>query len=137
MITFDAKTSIMIALQPIDFRAGINKLACIAQELFASDPMASGLFVFRNKRNTDIKIIFYQRNGYFLGHKRLSRGRLKWWPRTAGEALKIKADELLKLLQGVDPRGTFHPDWDAADIADQSVFEQRETDYQFDQRGDF
>ena len=101
----------MIAISPIDFRAGLNKLGAVAEAVFEKNPRNDGIFVFRNKRGTDIKIIFYHRNGFFMGHKRLSKGKLKWWPRTEKESLDITAPELEKLLMGVDPRGSFHPDW--------------------------
>lgn len=111
MINFDANLEVLIAITPIDFRAGINKLGMLAEKLFNKNPRLNGVFVFRNKKGTDIKLILYHTNGYFMGHKRLSKGKLSWWPRTEKEALNISPDELLGLLKGVDPRGTFHPDW--------------------------
>jgi transposase len=110
MIHFDANIPVMIAIYPLDFRAGLNKLSALAESLVEDGSEESGIFVFRNKRRTDIKIIFYNENGYFLGHKRLSKGKLSWWPRTEYERLNISSTELLKLLKGVDPRKSFHPD---------------------------
>ena len=111
MIIFDHNLRVMIGLEPIDFRAGLNKLAAIAQAVFQEDPRAQCVFVFRNKRKTDIKLIVYHCNGFFLGHKRLSKGKLSWWPRTEAECLSIDSSQLVKLLKGMDPRGDFHPDW--------------------------
>lgn len=109
MIHFDKNTPVMIAIYPIDFRAGLNKLSSLADSLLEDSHEKSGIFVFRNKRRTDIKIIFYDDNGYFLGHKRLSKGKLGWWPRTETERLSISSTQLIKLLKGVDPRGGFLP----------------------------
>ncbi|MFW7381620.1 MAG: IS66 family insertion sequence element accessory protein TnpB [Oligoflexus sp.] len=111
MINFDQSLRVMIGLEAIDFRAGLNRLAAIAQAVFQEDPRGQCVFVFRNKRQTDIKLIVYHVNGYFLGHKRLSKGKLSWWPRTEAECRSIDASQLVKLLQGMDPRGEFHPDW--------------------------
>lgn len=114
MITLNPQIPVMISITPIDFRAGINRLAAIAESVFDAESRSGAIFVFRNKRCTDIKLIVYDGNGFFLGHKRLSKGKLSWWPRSERERLSITARELSKLLQGVDPRGTFHPDlvWD-------------------------
>lgn len=111
MITFDQDLTVCIGLNPIDFRCGLNKLAPLAESLFGKDPKDKVVFVFRNKSRTDIKLILYERNGFFLGHKRLSKGKLSWWPRTEAECHSLDAGELFKLLGGVDPRGSFHPDW--------------------------
>ena len=57
MISFDSSFSILIGLDPIDFRAGINRLSSIAQTQFEKNPRERFIFVFRNKRKTDIKLI--------------------------------------------------------------------------------
>lgn len=111
MVIFDSTFQILVGIDPIDFRAGLNKLASIAQAQFAKNPRERFIFVFRNKRKTDIKLIGYDGNGFFMGHKRLSKGKLKWWPRTEGESLSIDSEQLVRLLKGVDPRGRYHPDW--------------------------
>lgn len=119
MITFSENMKVMIGISHIDFRAGINTLAAKAQSIFDRDPNDGVVFVFRNRRKTDIKLIFYDGTGFFLGHKRLSKGKLSWWPRSEHESLNISPSQLTRLLQGVDPRGSFHPDWQV-DLASQS-----------------
>jgi len=59
-----------------------------------------------------MKLITYDRNGFFMGHKRLSKGKLSWWPRTEGETLGITVEHLNRLLKGIDPRGSFNPNWE-------------------------
>ncbi len=115
MISFAPDIRIYVKLEGIDFRCGLNRLVPLARSCFEKDVRERAVFVFRNKARTDIKLIFFDRNGFFLGHKRLSQGKLLWWPRTAEECSSLKADELLRLLAGVDPRGNFHPTW--SDVA--------------------
>lgn len=119
MIHFSANHEVMIAINPVDFRAGHNRLRAVAEQLFGEDPRKSGLFIYRNRRSTDIKLIFYNGTGYFMGHQKLSKGRLKWWPRTEAEALNVSAEAVSRLLLGVDPRGTWHPDWRPIDGAEE------------------
>lgn len=109
---FSNDIRVLIGIDPIDFRAGINKVRALAKQFFNEDPMRQGvLFVFRNKRRSDVKFLFYDGTGFLLGHKRLSEGKLKWWPRSEREATSISSDQVIRLLHGVDPRSEFHPDW--------------------------
>lgn len=137
MIHFDANVSVMIAISPIDFRVGLNKLAAITEILLKENPEQNGIFVFRNKRRTDIKIIFYDDNGYFLGHKRLSKGKLSWWPRNEHESLNVSSHELVKLLKGVDPRGGFNPELEKIKTKAQGFGKKENNQYQPIRRGAF
>lgn len=111
MINFSENCRIYVGIEPIDFRCGLNKLVPLAKACFDQDPRDRNIFVFRNRNRTDIKMLLFDRNGFFLGHKRLSRGKLQWWPRTEQECFSLDAEQLLKLLAGVDPRGSYHPSW--------------------------
>ena len=102
----------MIALNAVDFHAGHNKLRGVAERLFDTD-IKKGIFIYRNRRNTDVKCIFYNGTGFFVGHQKLSKGRLKWWPRTEEEAGEVSAAQVTRLLMGFDPRGNWHPDWES------------------------
>lgn len=94
---------ILLAVEPIDFRAGIDALAGICRQRLAADPFGGGLFVFSNRRRSAIKILVYDGNGFWMCQKRLSSGHLAWWPDGAGPASALEACELQVLLMGGDP----------------------------------
>lgn len=110
MISLTAHTPIFIALDPIDFRCGIDKLKIIAENLSGKNPLLGMLFIFRNRQKNAIKIIVYDGTGFWLHHKRLSSSRFKWWPKTGLES-EIDAGELQIILAGADPRGVFPKKW--------------------------
>lgn len=111
-MNFDRDIRVLIGIDPIDFRAGINKVRTIAHEVFDEDPMGGDvLFMFKNKRRTDVKFLLYDGTGFILGHKRLSEGKLRWWPRNEYEAQAISSERVIRLLHGVDPRSEYHPEW--------------------------
>lgn len=112
MIQLSHHTPLFIGIDPIDFRCGIDKLALVSEQISALNPKDGCLFIFRNRGATSIKLLAYDGNGYWLMQKRLSQGKLKWWPRESGEA-KLSASELMILLRGDDPRGVFSEDWRA------------------------
>ena len=80
MIQVTAQMRILVAVEPADFRRGIDGLARMAREELASDPFSGAVFVFRNRRATAVKILVYDGQGFWLCHKRLSTGRFRFWP---------------------------------------------------------
>jgi transposase len=71
---------ILVALEPVDFRAGIDALVGVCRQRLASDPFDGALFVFANRRRSAIKILVYDGNGFWLCQKRLSSGKFAYWP---------------------------------------------------------
>ena len=108
MIHLTAQTRIELALQPLDFRKGIDGVAACCHERLQTHPRSGTLFVFFNRSRTAIRVLAYENaqahSGYWLMAKRLSKGRFaKLEPRgddapsrqIASRALR----ELLRTLQ--------------------------------------
>jgi transposase len=66
MIQITPQMRILVAVEPLDFRNGIDGLSRVCREVFKSDPFSGCLFVFRNKRGTAIKTLVYDGQGYWL-----------------------------------------------------------------------
>lgn len=103
MIQITPQMRILVAVDPVDFRRGIDGMARLCREVLNSDPFAGWLFVFRNRRATAIKILTYDSQGFWLAHKRLSTGRFRWWPASAATAATLEAHQLQRLIMGGDP----------------------------------
>jgi transposase len=105
---------VLVAVEPVDFRCGIDGLVQQCRAVLAVDPMSGALFVFTNRSRTSVKILVYDGQGYWLCQKRWSAGHLRFWP-TAGDGASgtgLEAHELLVLLRGGDPRAVdAAPDW--------------------------
>ena len=108
---------ILISVEPVDFRFGIDGLASLCRTVLDKDPFSGTIFVFRNKRRTSVKILTYDGQGFWLCQKRLSSGRFKWWP--TGEVIKpSEAYELQLLLWNGDPsKAMASLPWRPLDIA--------------------
>ena len=112
MLALSAQLKIYIAIEPVDFRNGIDGIGGICRNKLGRDPSSGAYFVFRNKRKTTIKILAYDGNGFWLCTKRLSRGRLKWWPTAASHYSSLKMAELQTIIMGGDPKDAeFGSDW--------------------------
>ena len=89
---------IWVAVEPADFRQGIDGLCRVCRQKLSSDPMSGAVFVFRNRRAKALKILVYDGQGFWLCHKRLSRGRFSWWPTCKTAASRTLAAHQLQVL---------------------------------------
>jgi transposase len=98
MIQITAHMRILLAVEAVDFRKGIDGLAGVCRQVLDSDPFSGYLFIFRNRRGTAIKILVYDGQGFWLCQKRLSQGRFSGWPQKAATAVEVLAAHELQLL---------------------------------------
>ena len=75
MIQITAQMRVLVAIEPVDGRKGIDSLARLCQEKLAEDPFSGCVFVFRSRSGTAIRLLTYDGQGYWLAQKRLSKGR--------------------------------------------------------------
>ncbi len=109
MIQITPQMRILVAVEPADFRRGIDGLARLCRQALRSDPFSGAVFVFRNRSGKAIKILAYDGQGFWLCQKRLSTGRFRFWP-TGNEAAKgLEAHELQVLLSAGNPAHTQAP----------------------------
>lgn len=108
MIQITPQMRVLVAIEPVDFRRGIDGIARVCREQLGADPFSGATFVFRNRRSTAVKLLVYDGQGFWLCHKRLSRGKFRCWPRASDSraATSIRAHELSVLLFGGDPSAT-------------------------------
>ena len=99
MIAITSAHKIYIACQPVDFRAGIDGYAALCRTKLQLNPFSGHCFIFRNKRRTAIKVLLYDGRGFWLCHKRLSKGQFKQWPNSVNQVVSINPLELSLLLQ--------------------------------------
>jgi transposase len=113
MLQLTPQMRILVAVEPVDFRKGIDSLAELCRAKLNADPFSGCLFVFRSRRATSIKVLVYDGQGFWLATKRLSKGRFRWWPQVAEE----RAEErtwMLRVHQAQVLFATGNPDVDAA-----------------------
>jgi transposase len=95
---------ILVAVEPQDFRRGIDGLARICRQELGEDPFSGTLFLFRNRRGTAVKLLVFDSQGFWLAQKRLSAGRFRFWPTSGSdEAVKLESQQLQLLLSAGDP----------------------------------
>ena len=102
MIQITAQMRVLVAIEPVDGRKGIDALARLCQEKLAEDPFSGCVFVFRSRSGTAIRLLSYDGQGYWLAQKRLSKGRFVWWPEATGTTKPLEAYEAQLLMAAGD-----------------------------------
>lgn len=103
MISVSPKHRVYLAIDPIDFRRGIDGITRLCRIKFQQDPMSGHYFVFHNKRKTDIKVLYYDSQGYCLFQKRLSSGRFLHWPKKQHSLITLTSAQLQVLIFNGNP----------------------------------
>ena len=104
MLNLREGTSVYVSLEPTDMRKAINGLVlCVSEGL--NRPVQSGdLFVFVNRFKNRVKILYWDRNGFVLYHKRLEQHKfcLPKPDDITGDVMMLTQNQLLGLLAGLD-----------------------------------
>lgn len=107
MLQITPQMRILLAVEPVDFRNGIDGLVGLCRQKLETDPMTGVMFVFSSRSRKSIKILCYDGQGYFLCQKRLSSGRFSWWPTTTEQKIcRLDAPQMQLLLWNGNPDHT-------------------------------
>lgn len=102
MIPFASQAQVYLALEPVDMRKAIDGLAVVVEDVLGLNPLSSHLFVFGNRRRDKVKILVWERNGFWVLYKRVEKARFQWPKPTAAGVVEITERELAWLLAGLD-----------------------------------
>lgn len=101
-MNFDFKdTKIYIKPGSLDFRISRDCLINSIGNIMNKDPMSGAVFIFCNGSRNILKLVWWERNGFWIAHKKLEKGR--WpWPATKKEVQSLTEEEIKLFLRGVD-----------------------------------
>jgi len=96
-------TRILLCTSPIDMRKSFNGLIGIVRNQLNDDPLTGHLFVFFNKTNTLVKILYWDGDGFAIWYKRLEQGTFRLPSCDAAtQSMTITRSGLSLLLEGID-----------------------------------
>ena len=87
---------ILVAKEPVDFRKMLDGLCGVVRNELKEDPLSPKLFVFHNRRGDQVRVLWWDRNGFAMLMKRLDRGVFQFGNLGSG----ITVSQLSELLQG-------------------------------------
>ena len=89
--------------QPVDMRKSFDGLYALTRQRLGADPLSGDLYVFINRRATQIKVLYWDRTGFCLWAKRLEQGRfLSDWTQVATRQMDWTGLKLL--LEGLEAK---------------------------------
>jgi transposase len=92
---------VYLGLGHTDMRKSIDGLSILVSNHLKEDPFSGHLYVFCNRKRTILKLLYWDRNGFCLWHKRLEKHRFRW-PDERNEVKEISSRELEWLIAGLD-----------------------------------
>lgn len=113
MLTFNGNLKVYVSLQPCDMRKSFQGLTAIVRDVLRLDPLSGAAFLFSNRRRNLIKILYWDRGGWWLVAKRLERGTYSWPRPEEGRdgKLRLAPVALAMLTGGIDLRDGVRRAW--------------------------
>jgi transposase len=96
---------ILVAVEPVDGRKGIDSLGGVVRSVLQGDPLSGDLFVFKNRRGDKLKILAWMGDGFALYLRRLERGTFAF-PTARDASVLVTPTQLAMILGGLDPATT-------------------------------
>ena len=105
MLTIPAAVRIYLAPGATDMRKAMDGLASLVSGTLRQNPLSGHLFVFANRRRDRLKILVWDRDGYWVLFKRLEAGTFRWPPADETSPVVMSSRDLMLILEGVDLGG--------------------------------
>lgn len=104
MILLPRSVRIYVATSPASLRRSFEGLSNAVRCELAGDPLSGHVFLFLNRRRSQVKMLVWTRGGFTIVHKRLERGRFRFPERVTEGATSVEIDghELSMLLEGLE-----------------------------------
>lgn len=104
MMLLPRAVKVYVATAPCNLKKSFEGLSNEVRAVLAQDPLSGHVFVFLNRRKTQVKLLLWTRGGFTIVHKRLEQGTFSFPSRVTAQAQSIEVDvhELTLLLEGIE-----------------------------------
>lgn len=108
-----SNTRIFLITGNTDLRKSWHGLSGIIAEQIQHDPYSGHVYLFANRRRNILKVIYWQKNGFCIWQKKISKQRFPWLYDDS-EFKELDSLNLQKLLNGNDifsQHNEIFPEW--------------------------
>jgi len=89
--------------QPTDMRKNFDGLSGVIESTLGANPLSGDAFIFINKRRDRIKLLLWDRDGFWIFYKRLEKGTFQLPIATSDtQSVELTYDALWMILTGID-----------------------------------
>jgi transposase len=108
MLLLPRAVRVYVATAPVNLHKSFDGLANEVRWVLGREPLSGHVFVFINRRRTQVKLLCWTRGGFTILHKRLERGRFNFTKqlREGVKSVRIDIHELSMLLEGLEAKTT-------------------------------
>jgi transposase len=103
MLWPQSQLRIWLYARPTDLRKSYDGLAALAKNALGENPLSGELFVFVNRKRTQMKVLYFEAGGYCIWSKRLESGQFQYREQ-AGAKQVLDWSALRWLIEGIDER---------------------------------
>jgi transposase len=97
----EARIRVHLYGQPCDMRKSFDGLSALVRNAFGRDPMDGSLYVYVNRKATQMRVLYFDRSGYCVWGKRLEAGKfLSDW--RAVRTCEMDWTQLKLLIEGIE-----------------------------------
>lgn len=101
----ESQVRIWLYAKPTDMRKSFDGLSVLVKHQLQEDPLSGQLFVFINRRRTQMKVLYFDRSGYCIWSKRLEQGQFHYETSPSGKQ-PLDWAQLKLLLEGIELKKT-------------------------------
>jgi len=104
MIGISPSDQIYLCAVPCDMRKSFDGLCGLVHDYMGKQSLSDNFFVFVNRFCNRMKILHWDRHGFWLYYKRLEQGsfQLPSFAEHPQPDLKLSYDQLLMIIEGID-----------------------------------
>jgi transposase len=108
MLVFPRAVRVYVAMTPVSLRKSFDGLCNEVRCVLGADPLSGHVFIFLNRRRTQVKLLVWTRGGFTIVHKRLEKGQFSFTRQLSAQTQSVQIDvhELSMLLEGLEQTKT-------------------------------
>lgn len=100
MLDWLNRKKIYLYQKPLDFRKQMDGLTMVVATEMEGQPNDGSIYLFRNRTRDKLKVLMWERNGFFMGYKRLETGRFDF-PKIQEGKIQLNLEQLYLLFSGL------------------------------------
>jgi transposase len=86
-----------------DMRKGFDGLSGLVISQMNRNPLSGDVYLFINRRRDRMKLLIWDRTGYWILYKRLEQGRFQFtWHGASQAGILLSYENIIMLLEGID-----------------------------------
>jgi transposase len=97
----ESQVRIWLCTVPTDMRKSYNGLSALVKNRLQGNPLSGELFVFVNRRQSQMKVLYFDRSGYCIWSKKLEQGQFVVRGSPGGKR-QLNWTQLKLLLEGIE-----------------------------------